>query len=41
MVLLRLMVHTEEEHLLRVFGAEYEQYCRRVHRFLGLRRGGE
>jgi protein-S-isoprenylcysteine O-methyltransferase Ste14 len=41
MVLLRLMVHTEEEHLRRVFGAEYEQYCRRVPRFVGLRPGGE
>ena len=40
-VLLRLMVHTEEEHLQRVFGADYDQYCRRVPRFVGLRTGGE
>jgi len=24
----------EEPHLKRVFGAEYEEYCRRVHRWL-------
>jgi protein-S-isoprenylcysteine O-methyltransferase Ste14 len=37
LALLRLMVHTEEEHLRRVFGEEYERYCRRVPRFIGLR----
>jgi protein-S-isoprenylcysteine O-methyltransferase Ste14 len=41
LALLRLMVHTEEEHLRRVFGEEYERYYRRVPRFIGLRRGAE
>lgn len=31
-----LMVMTEEEHLLRVFGEEYASYCRRVPRYAGL-----
>jgi protein-S-isoprenylcysteine O-methyltransferase Ste14 len=35
-VLLRMMIHTEQEHLLRVFGEEYVQYCRRVPRLVGL-----
>jgi protein-S-isoprenylcysteine O-methyltransferase Ste14 len=35
-VLLHLMIRTEEEHLRRVFGEEYEQYRQRVPRFLGL-----
>jgi protein-S-isoprenylcysteine O-methyltransferase Ste14 len=38
-VLLHLMIRTEEEHLRRAFGEEYEQYCRRVPRFVGLRGG--
>jgi protein-S-isoprenylcysteine O-methyltransferase Ste14 len=36
-VLMHFMVLTEEEHLRRVFGEEYEQYCQRVPRFLGFR----
>jgi protein-S-isoprenylcysteine O-methyltransferase Ste14 len=32
------MVLTEEEHLGAVYGAEYERYCARVPRYLGLRR---
>jgi len=31
-----LMIRTEEEHLLAVFGAEYERYCSRVPRYLRL-----
>jgi protein-S-isoprenylcysteine O-methyltransferase Ste14 len=33
-----LMVITEEEHLREVYGEEYERYCERVPRYLGLRR---
>ncbi len=38
-VLLCLMIRTEEEHLGRAFGEEYEHYCQRVPRVLSLRRG--
>ena len=37
LVLMHLMVLTEEEHLRRVFGAEYARYCRRVPRYFGFR----
>ena len=37
--LIYMMVLTEEEHLLRVFNEEYEQYCQEVPRYL-LRFGG-
>ncbi|CAG0935451.1 hypothetical protein TFLX_04292 [Thermoflexales bacterium] len=30
-----LMVSTEEAHLQRVYGAEYERYCARVPRYVG------
>lgn len=30
-----LMVRTEEDHLRRTFGAEYDAYCRRVPRYFG------
>jgi protein-S-isoprenylcysteine O-methyltransferase Ste14 len=33
------MVMTEEEHLVRVFGPEYERYCREVPRYLFRRTG--
>jgi protein-S-isoprenylcysteine O-methyltransferase Ste14 len=32
----RLMVGSEEEHLLRVFGKEYEEYRRRTPRYVGI-----
>ncbi len=32
--LMHMMVRTEEEHLLDVFGEEYKQYCERVPRYL-------
>ena len=35
-VLAQLMIRAEEEHLRAVFGPEYEQYLRRVPRYLGL-----
>jgi protein-S-isoprenylcysteine O-methyltransferase Ste14 len=31
-----LMVRAEEEHLRSVFGQDYEQYCRRTPRYIGL-----
>ena len=34
-VIAHMMVITEEEHLKRIFGSEYDQYCRRVPRYLG------
>ncbi|UCC74531.1 MAG: isoprenylcysteine carboxylmethyltransferase family protein [Gemmatimonadota bacterium] len=37
-VVLQLMILTEEEHLREVFGEAYETYCRRVPRYVGLRR---
>ncbi len=33
-----MMVITEEEHLHRIFGDEYRQYCKRVPRYLGVLR---
>jgi protein-S-isoprenylcysteine O-methyltransferase Ste14 len=33
-----MMVLTEEEHLLEVYGEEYARFCERVPRYLGLRR---
>ncbi len=35
-----MMALTEEDHLRRVFGREYEDYCRRTPRYLGLPRKG-
>jgi protein-S-isoprenylcysteine O-methyltransferase Ste14 len=32
----RLMVQTEEEHLLKLFGSQFEQYCRQVPRVISL-----
>jgi protein-S-isoprenylcysteine O-methyltransferase Ste14 len=37
-VLAHLMILTEEEHLRRVFGEEFQRYCERVPRYLGLQR---
>jgi protein-S-isoprenylcysteine O-methyltransferase Ste14 len=34
-----MMVLTEEEHLLALLGADYESYCNRVPRYLGLHEG--
>jgi protein-S-isoprenylcysteine O-methyltransferase Ste14 len=34
-----MMVLTEEEHLLAVYGEAYAGFCERVPRYLGLRRG--
>ena len=31
-----LMVRAEEEHLASVFGKEYEEYCRRIPRYIGV-----
>lgn len=31
-----LMVITEEEHLLNLFGEDYQEYCRKVPRLIGL-----
>jgi protein-S-isoprenylcysteine O-methyltransferase Ste14 len=31
-----LMVQTEEEHLLKLFGSQFEQYCRQVPRVISL-----
>ncbi len=36
-VVLHMMVLTEEEHLRDIFGQEYEEYCRRLPRYLGAR----
>jgi len=33
--IIHLMVFTEEEHLLNIYGGEYLQYCNRVPRYLG------
>lgn len=33
--MVHMMVRTEEEHLQRIFGQEYERYCQRVPRYLG------
>jgi len=35
MAILHIMVLTEEEHLDNAFGQDYEQYCKRVPRYLG------
>ena len=35
-VIAHMMALTEERHLRRVFGAEYEAYCRRTPRYVGL-----
>ncbi len=35
MILFHTMVLTEEEHLTRVHGDAYRDYCRRVPRYLG------
>ncbi len=37
-VLLHWMIMSEEEHLGDVFGEEYERYCERVPRYIGLKR---
>ena len=37
-ILSHLMLRTEEEHLLDVFGADYEEYCRKVSRYVGISR---
>jgi protein-S-isoprenylcysteine O-methyltransferase Ste14 len=37
-VVCHMMIMTEEEHLRDVFGDEYERYCQRVPRYVGLRR---
>lgn len=31
-----LMVGAEEEHLVKVFGKDYEAYCRRIPRYVGI-----
>jgi hypothetical protein len=36
--IIQIMVLTEEEHLLDSYGEEYRRYCRRIPRYLGLRR---
>jgi protein-S-isoprenylcysteine O-methyltransferase Ste14 len=36
----RLMVRGEEEHLTRVFGREYEEYCKRTPRYVGIPKQG-
>jgi protein-S-isoprenylcysteine O-methyltransferase Ste14 len=35
LVIASLMVRGEEEHLRKVFGEKYREYCRRVPRFIG------
>jgi protein-S-isoprenylcysteine O-methyltransferase Ste14 len=35
-VIAHIMVLTEEEHLEKVFGAEYQKYCHQVPRYFGL-----
>jgi protein-S-isoprenylcysteine O-methyltransferase Ste14 len=37
-IIMHWMVITEEEHLNRVFGEEYERYCARVPRYILSRR---
>lgn len=34
LVIAQMMVKTEEEHLLRLFGEDYQRYCRQVPRYL-------
>jgi protein-S-isoprenylcysteine O-methyltransferase Ste14 len=36
LIIRHLMVRGEEEHLQKVFGQEYREYCRRTPRYLGL-----
>ncbi len=36
MVVIHMMVLTEEEHLRHVFGSEYQAYCERVPRYIGV-----
>jgi protein-S-isoprenylcysteine O-methyltransferase Ste14 len=38
-ILMHMMILTEEEHLQRIHGEEYVQYCKQVPRYLGFRRG--
>lgn len=38
LVISYLMVRGEEDHLERVFGDEYRDYCKRTHRYFGLPR---
>jgi len=38
LVICHMMVLTEEEHLRRVFGEQYKEYCERVPRYLRVRR---
>jgi protein-S-isoprenylcysteine O-methyltransferase Ste14 len=37
-VMAHLMVLAEEEHLRRVHGETYDEYCRRIHRYIGIPR---
>lgn len=37
-IIAQMMVATEEEHLLQVYGDEYRQYCHAVPRYIGFRR---
>jgi len=37
-VMFYIMVLTEEEHLKNIFGDEYESYCKKTPRFIGLRK---
>jgi protein-S-isoprenylcysteine O-methyltransferase Ste14 len=39
MPIIHIMVLTEEEHLLNIYGQDYQQYCKRVPRYLGFPRG--
>jgi protein-S-isoprenylcysteine O-methyltransferase Ste14 len=40
MIIVHMMVITEEENLRKVFGDEYIQYCQRVPRYIGISRKG-
>ena len=37
-IMIHMMVLTEEEHLRKVFGEEYIQFCARVPRYIGFRK---
>lgn len=39
-LVLHIMVLTEEEHLHNAYGQDFEQYCKRIHRYLGYPRKG-
>jgi protein-S-isoprenylcysteine O-methyltransferase Ste14 len=39
-VIAHIMVLTEEDHLRRVYGAAYDDYCRRIPRYVGIPRSG-